>query len=243
MDEINFIDLACLLQIKPDMALEKFGSAINASIFDASNLAGTLKQKGLVDFTSYYPGPNTIIITDAGKSLMAEAETRSAEPFDILDETILTQLSTGKKAPIEIQNTLNLRPRDLAMRLYKLYKQGLLIYELKSGTVDLLLTESGFLKTNKPRTQQQASQKPVQQQAPKPTGQPQQQPQESAAQDHASLDAAMQHEESQPQAQPQPQGQPTPPLQKRKKSLIPIVVIAVLLVILIIVYLIRYQGL
>ncbi|MDE1851511.1 MAG: hypothetical protein KGH69_02380 [Candidatus Micrarchaeota archaeon] len=237
MDEINFTDLACLLQIKPDMALEKFGSAINASIFDASNLAGTLKQKGLIDFTSYYPGPNTLIITDAGKNLIAEADTRSAEQFDILDETILTQLSTGKKAPIEIQNTLNLRPRDLAMRLYKLYKQGLLIYELKSGTVDLLLTESGFLKTSKQKAQPAA----------KPAAH---QPQHDATREPEHQTATAQQQpatEPQPaqtnEQQPQQQAQAMPQRQRGRRGMLPIIVIAVLLVILVIVYLIRYQGL
>ncbi|MDE1823251.1 MAG: hypothetical protein KGI00_00640 [Candidatus Micrarchaeota archaeon] len=227
MDEVNFTDLACLLQIKPDMALEKFGSAINASIFDASNLAGTLKQKGLVEFTSYYPGPNTIIVTEAGKALIAEAESRTAEPLDILDEAILAQLSTGKKAPIEMQNTLNLRPKDLAMRLYKLFKQTLLIYELKSGTVDLLLTEKGFLKASKP--QQQPAQKPDQQ--------PHQQEEQ-------------QQEPAQPQATAQPQqaaAQPEqfqmPPLQKKKRSRLPIIILIVLLIILAVVYLVKYRGL
>ena len=56
-DEINFMDLASLLSIGPDTTLERLGSAINASIFDASNMAGTLKQKGLIDFTASYPGP------------------------------------------------------------------------------------------------------------------------------------------------------------------------------------------
>lgn len=223
MDEVNFVDLACLLQIKPDMPLEKFGSAINASIFDASNLAGTLKQKSLVEFTSYYPGPNTIIVTDAGKALITEAESRTAEPLDILDEAILAQLSTGKKAPIEMQNTLNLRPKDLAMRLYKLFKQGLLIYELKSGTVDLLLTEKGFLKASKP--QPQAAQNPP----PQPH------------QDEPQQDSMQQQQPSQQQPNvPQPE---LPPFQKKKGSKIPIIVLIVLLIILAIVYLVRYRGL
>ncbi len=145
-DEINFMDLACILKITPDTVLEKFGSLINASFFDASNIAGTLKQKGLIDFTSNYPGPNGMVLTDAGKNLINEANTRSAEPFDNLDGTILTQLSAGKRLPNELSTTLNLRPKDLALRLYKLYKQEYMTYELKNGSVDMMLTEKGFLK-------------------------------------------------------------------------------------------------
>ncbi len=157
-EEINFLELACLLKVTQNTVLERFGSAINASIFDASNIAGSLKQHGLIDFTAYYPGPNEIMVTEEGKKLIAEAEAKSAEPYDKLDEAVLEHLSGGKRIPAELQNTLNLRPRDLALRLYKLNKQGFLIYELKSGRVDLMLTESGFLKVGgthpvqKPRT-------------------------------------------------------------------------------------------
>lgn len=145
-DEITFMDLASILKITPNTPLEKLGSALNASIFDASNVAGTLKQKGLIEFTANYPGPNAITITDQGKALLQEADSKAASPLDALDESILTQLSGGKRIPVELQNTLNLRPRDLAMRLYKLNKQSLLIYELKNGGVELLLTEQGFLR-------------------------------------------------------------------------------------------------
>ncbi|MDE1859067.1 MAG: hypothetical protein KGH67_00905 [Candidatus Micrarchaeota archaeon] len=145
-DEVTFIDLVCLLRVTSDTTMEKFGSAINASVFDAANLAGSLKQKSLIDFSSYYPGPNTIVITDIGKNLISEADTKATEPFDALDQEVLYQISGGKRIPIELQNTLNIRPKDLALRLYKLYKQGLLTYDLKSGAADLLLTETGFLK-------------------------------------------------------------------------------------------------
>lgn len=155
-DEVTFIDLACLLRLTPDTTLEKFGSAINASIFDASNLAGTLKQKSLIDFSSYYPGPNTIVITEAGKALIAEADTKAATPFDPLDQEVLFQISGGKRIPVELQNTLNIRPKDLALRLYKLFKQGFIIYELKSGGADIQLTESGYLKA-KSATKPQAA--------------------------------------------------------------------------------------
>ena len=146
VDDINFLDLAVLLKITPDTAMEKLGSMINASFFDASFIAGSLKQKGLIEFSNDYPGPNVIIITQVGKGLLNEAETKGAEPFDDLDMGILEQLSTGKRAPAELVEALNLRNKDIALRIYKLFKQNFLIYELKNGNVDLLLTESGFLK-------------------------------------------------------------------------------------------------
>ena len=145
-EDVEFIDLAALLKITENTTIERFGSYINASIFDASNIAGTLKKKGLIDFTTYYPGPNAIVITDAGKNFIAEADAKAAEPFDALDEAVLEQLSRGSKLPAELQSALNIRPRDMALRLYKVFKQGFIIYELKSGGLQLMLTEQGFLK-------------------------------------------------------------------------------------------------
>ncbi|MGC8699539.1 MAG: hypothetical protein ACP5RK_00855 [Candidatus Micrarchaeia archaeon] len=155
-DEINFMDLACILKITPDTVLEKFGSQINASFFDASNIAGTLKQKGLIDFSANYPGPNGIVLTDAGKNLINEANAKSTEPLDSLDDSILAQLSGGKRNPAELGASLNLRPKDLALRLYKLSKQEYVIYELKNGNVEIMLTEKGFLKV--PKAQQTGTQ-------------------------------------------------------------------------------------
>ncbi len=145
-ESVNFLDLACLFKIGEDTTLERFGSVINASVFDAANITGSLKQKGLIDFTAYYPGPNSIVVTDAGKKLKADAEAKGAEPLDGLDDEILKQMSGGKRLPAELRSTLNIRAKDLAFRIYKLYKQSLLSYELKNGNVELMLTEQGFLK-------------------------------------------------------------------------------------------------
>ncbi len=146
-EEITFMDLASLLKITPNTPLEKLGTALNASIFDASNMAGNLKQKGLIEFTANYPGPNAITITEAGRAVIQEAESKSTSALDMLDSSILAQLSGGKRIPSDLQNTLSIRPKDLAMRIYKLSKQGLLVYELKNGGVEILLTEQGFLKS------------------------------------------------------------------------------------------------
>ncbi len=144
-EEVNFLDLECLLKIGPDMVLEKLGSAINASFFDASNIAGSLKQKGLIDFTANYPGPNGIVVTDEGKKFIDEANLKSTEPFDNLDNEIIVQLSGGKRLPNELSAGLNIRPKDLALRLYKLTKQEYVSAQLRNGTVEIMLTEKGFL--------------------------------------------------------------------------------------------------
>ncbi|MEM0201240.1 MAG: hypothetical protein QXD23_02440 [Candidatus Micrarchaeaceae archaeon] len=148
VDEINFLDLAVLMRIVPNTPLEKLGGLINSSIFDASNIAGTLKQKSLIEFSASYPGPNAMNITETGTALINEANGHSNDPFDKLDETVLQQLSGGKRTPTELQTTLNLRPKDLAFRIYKETKQGFVTYEIKNGTVEIMLTEKGFLKAN-----------------------------------------------------------------------------------------------
>lgn len=152
VEEPNFIDLACLLKISTETQLEKFGSQINASFFDASNIAGTLKQKGLIDFSSTYPGPNVILVTEAGKNYINEANIKAEDAVDMLDDSILNQLSAGKRMPFEVGITLNIRSKDLAMRIYKLSKQGLLVYELRNGNAEIMLTEAGFLRVRKEAT-------------------------------------------------------------------------------------------
>ncbi len=154
-ESVNFLELACLFKITQDTTLERFGGMINASVFDAANITGGLKQKGLIDFTAYYPGPNSIVLTDAGKKLKEDAEAKGAEPLDNLDQEILEQMSGGKRYPTELQSTLNVRSRDMAFRIYKLFKQNYASYELKSGGVELMLTEQGFLLA---KTQKQAAQ-------------------------------------------------------------------------------------
>ncbi len=168
-ENINFLDLACLFKVEPETTLERFGTIINASVFDAANITGSLKQKGLIDFTAYYPGPNSILVTDTGTALKKEADAKSADALDTLDEEILKQMSGGKRFPKDLQGTLNIRSRDLAFRIYKLYKQSFLSYELKNGGVELMLTEQGFLKA-KPAPIMQVPILPAQQQAMSQSG-------------------------------------------------------------------------
>src|SRR5437588_809050 len=114
VEDVNFMDLVCILRIKPDTVMEKFGGLINTSFFDASSIAGTLKQKNLIEFGNTFPGPNSMMLTQMAKNLISEAEAKSTEPFDELDSEILRQMSGGKKMPSELGELLNLRSKDLA---------------------------------------------------------------------------------------------------------------------------------
>lgn len=218
-DDINFLDIACLMKISDDTTLERFGSAINASIFDASNIAGTLKQKDLIDFTSIFPGPNSIAVTEKGKAVLSEAEQRAATPFDNLDKSILSQISSGKSVPKDIQSAINLNSRDLAMRLYKLSKQSFLTYELKSGQVEILLTEQGFLKAS---PQQSQPMQPMPSMQPKPNNVQNQVQNTSSAQ-------STQQAEQQPQQPVAPQEIHLQPKPMNKKLIAGIVVILVII--------------
>ena len=225
-DDITFLDIACLMKISDDTTLERFGSAINASIFDASNIAGTLKQKDMIDFTSIFPGPNSIAVTERGKAVLSEAEQRAATPFDNLDKSILSQISSGKSAPKDIQSSISLNSRDLAMRLYKLSKQNFLTYELKSGQVEILLTEQGFLKAAPQQSQYAPSMQNIQQK-------------QNNAQAPAQNPSQAQ---SQVQTQTEPQAQPAAPqeihLQPKPMNKKLIAGIVIILVIILLAYLV-----
>ena len=179
-NEINFMDLTVLKRIKPDTTVEKFGGLINSSFFDASNALGTLKLKGLVDFTTYVPGQNAISVTEMGKKLIEEADSKEKMPFDQLDLAILTQLSAGKRNLADLGTAVNINSKDLAMHLYKLSEQQYLSADIRNGVMDMSLTEKGFMqaKAGMPQQAAQAQPQPQVQQQPKPEvqAQPQQTP-------------------------------------------------------------------
>lgn len=193
-DDITFTDLVAIIKIKPDTTVEKYGGLINSSLFDAANVLGTLSQKKLISFTTAMPGQNPIMLTEAGKNLIAEADTKAEGEFDHLDLTILQQLQKGTNAPADIAKAINISPRDLAMHLYKLSKQGYSTYEFRSGIINMMLTEKGFAQAKAGMPVKQA---PAQQQAaptPFATGSP-------VVQFKV---PPMQSEQAQPQSQPQP---------------------------------------
>ncbi|HVC57988.1 MAG TPA: hypothetical protein VND15_00760 [Candidatus Acidoferrales bacterium] len=143
--DINFIDLIALSRVKTDTVVEKFGSLINSSFFDASNILGGLKQKGLVDFTTTFPGQSALTITDLGKTTVVEANDKAKGEFDHLDFAVISELAKGKRSLTDITGAVNVTSRDLAMHLYKLAEQQYLSYEFRNGSIDITLTEKGFL--------------------------------------------------------------------------------------------------
>ena len=144
-DEINFLDLISLKRITDTTVVEKFGGLINSSFFDASNILGTLKLKGLIDFTTAVPGQNAIKLTDQGKLLVSEAAEKAKMQFDPLDLSILTQLSSGKRTLNDLHSATNIAPHDLAMHLNKLVEQQFANADMRNGVVSITLTEKGFM--------------------------------------------------------------------------------------------------
>ena len=169
-DEVNFVDIVALSRITPDTYAEKFGGMINSSFFDASNILATLRQKGLVDFTTSFPGQSAVTVTDLGKKLLSDAAASAAVEFGHLDYEILMQLSNGKRSIQDLSGGINIRPTDLAMHLYKLGQQQYITYEFRNGMVTLTLTEKGFVqaKSGMPQAQEEQAAQPAdpQQQAP-----------------------------------------------------------------------------
>lgn len=158
-DEVNFLDLVALSRITPDLVVEKFGGKINSSFFDGSNILGSLRLKNLVDFTATFPVQSAITVTETGKLLLQDAAEKAKTPFDQVDLAIITQLQSGKRTYMDLGGAVNLRPKDLAMRLYKLGEQQYIVYEIKNGNVDIMLTEKGLMqaKQGMPKPQQQAN--------------------------------------------------------------------------------------
>ncbi len=167
-DDINFVDLLAISKITQGMTVEKFGGVINSSLFDAANVLGSLSIKKLITFTTLMTGQNPITVTDQGKALISEANAKAKEEFDSLDYSVLLQLEAGKRSIVDLGSALNVRQRDLALRLYKLAQQQYITYDFRSGVVDIMLTEKGF-------TQAKAGMpvKPQPQPQPQPPAQPQ----------------------------------------------------------------------
>ena len=170
-DEPNFLDLVALSKITPDLVVEKFGGKINSSFFDGSNILGALRLKGLIDFTANFPGQSIITVTDQGKQLLKEAADKSTLAFDSIDLSILQQLQMGRRSYIDIGNAVNLRPKDLAMHIYKLSQQQYAVEEIKNGALDIMLSEKGLMQAKMGMPPQP---QPMQQGVPAP--QPMQQP-------------------------------------------------------------------
>jgi len=142
---VNFIELVALSRITADSTAERFGSLINSSFFDASNILATLKQKGLVDFVTAFPTQSTLKVTDGGNELLARARKKSTEPLDALDMAIMMQLSVGRRSLVDLNGSVNVTQKDLALHLFKLEAQQQVSFELANANMNIYLTEKGFL--------------------------------------------------------------------------------------------------
>ncbi len=147
-DEPNFVDLFALTKITSESVVERFGSSINSSFFDGSNILGGLRIKGLIDFTTTMGSQNSIVITDSGRKLLDDANKKAAEPIDQLDTTILLQLSNGKRTVNDISGVINISSKDLAVHLYKINAQNYASAEFRNGILNISLTEKGFMQIN-----------------------------------------------------------------------------------------------
>ena len=159
--EPNFIDVVALSRITPQVYVENFGSTINSSFFDASNILGTLKMKKLIDFSSNFSGQNEIKITDSGNKLLQDLYAKAEEAFDQLDMKLVEQLESGKRSLGDITGAVNIAETDLAMHLYKLSKQGYVSYEIRNGAISISLTEKGFMRAKEGMPSVNLVQQPV----------------------------------------------------------------------------------
>ena len=147
-DDITFLDLMALTNIKDDTVVERFGGMINSSFFDASNILGALKIKGLIDFTTALGGQNAITITESGRKLLSDSSEKAKLPFDQLDMAILIQLSGGKRSLADLGGAINITPFDMAMHLYKVQQQQYTSSNFRNGIIEMMLTEKGYMAVN-----------------------------------------------------------------------------------------------
>lgn len=235
LDNITFIDLVALTRITPEATVERFGGLINSSFFDASNILGTLKQKGLVDFVTSFPTQSAITVTEQGKQVIAEVQEKSTAAFDTLDMAVLVQISSGKRNLADLTGGVNVTSKDLAIHLYKLSIQQFISYELRNGNMNITLTEKGFLRVKEgmPRPEPPPMPQP---QAPQEQQQPQQPPLQPVVETQPSMPGAV-------VPTPQPQAQPQKPKMDaemnvldakiRKEKMYRMIIIAVLIVVII----------
>ena len=144
-DEINYLDLIVLRKMDAESSVEKFGSAINTSFFETANILGTMKIKGLVDIHSSIAGHSPLVITGEGQDFLAMAMQKASEPLDALDHAALSAIGSGIRDLNSLQQSINVRGRDLALHLHKLKMQDYIDHEVRSGRVLLSLTEKGFV--------------------------------------------------------------------------------------------------
>jgi DNA-binding MarR family transcriptional regulator len=143
-DELDFLDLVILKKINAESTVEKFGPIINTSFFDAANLLGTMKIKGLVDIAPSVGGISRIVLTTFGEDVLRIAQEKAQGELEAIDEAILHSIASGNKELEKITESLNIRSSDLAYHLNKLVEQNFIDYEVRLAKVFFVLTEKGF---------------------------------------------------------------------------------------------------
>ncbi len=144
MEELTYLDLVVLRKIDKDSTVEKFGTSINTSFFEAANMLGTMKVKGLLNIETSVGGQSPLSITGEGRDMLEQASRKAAEPIDMLDEAILHSLAGGVRDLDTLQAAINIRPMDVAFHLHKLQINDYIGYDVRSGKISLSLTEKGF---------------------------------------------------------------------------------------------------
>lgn len=145
-EDIDFLDTVLVSRIDKNTTLENFGGKINTSFFEAANLLGRLKVKGLVTFEQTIGGHSPVKLTDKAHTILSLIKEKSEERFDNLDSTILKVVANGADNHIKVEKGINIASFDVALHLNKLYYKGYLDYFIRSGRVTLRLTEKGFAK-------------------------------------------------------------------------------------------------
>ncbi len=146
-DDIEFLDVALLKRIDAETTVESFGSRISSTFFEAANLLGTLKIKGLIDIHSAI-GNSPVLITEKGRMLLKDLDVNAEAEPSKMDLAVLGSIRGGLKNPKQIEGTLNIKSNDIAYAIYKLAKRGFIDYRVRNAGVELMLTTQGFEEEN-----------------------------------------------------------------------------------------------
>jgi len=146
MEGVDFFDIVILEKIKadPESSVEGFGQKINTSFFEAANILGTLKVKGLISFEQSIGGQSKLELSSQGTWTLNLAEEKKESHLSKLDDRIMYVISEGVSDLASLHKEVNVTTEDIALHLYKLVKKGYVEYYIRSGKLYVLLTEKGF---------------------------------------------------------------------------------------------------
>jgi len=142
--DINFLDVILISRVDNETTLENYGGKINTSFFEAANLMGLLKVKGLVMFEQSIGGKSPVKLTDKAVTVLNLMKERSEEGITNLDKAILNAIADGATNHIAIESVVNVASFDVALHLYKLYTTSKIEYTISSGKLTIRLTEKGY---------------------------------------------------------------------------------------------------